>query len=204
MSHNQTASEGSRFGLTATAVLCVCLLLPAMAFAYGGGGGDVGGSSSSGGPGMKPMPSGLTFPWEIGPEGQMVEPPPGTWGNYVNKTGKPVNKPGPGDAPQSGNPAYEFIKSVVMDEIKDKLLAIILVSNPQLLMAVKAVDKSYGAIVLTKDAVDKLDKAKKDYMKALAGTMGSAVKAPPMEMPEMNSYNTGGGGPQQDHTFGNW
>ncbi|EGB15927.1 hypothetical protein DND132_2724 [Pseudodesulfovibrio mercurii] len=191
MSHGNPRSKHLRLGLAAA---LLCLFLPALAFAYGGGG-DVG-KSTTGGPTGQDLPDWIdSTPYETGIEGEYVEPAPGTWGGYYTPEGRPTQKPGKNDTPWYNTPEYEFVEKLVIDQTQDKIIEMVLASNPQLLATVKALQAANGVYEFTRDAKDKLDKSKKDYQKALIGNMGSNLKGPDSEIPEMSSYTPGGGGP---------
>lgn len=200
MSHGNPLPRRLRDGLPACCLLCLCLLLPSLAFAYGGGGGggggDVGRSGSGGGPQTQNLPDWIdTVPYEIGIEGMRVEPAPGEWGGYYTPEGHPTKKPDHEDVPWYNTPEYTFVENMVIDQTKDKILSIVLASNPELLTAVKVLQAANGVYSFTKSAAEKLDKSKKDYQKALIGNMGSGLKGPTTEIPEMSSSTPGGGGP---------
>lgn len=196
MAYGESPSLRPRDGLSAACLLCLCLLLPTLAFAYGGGGGggDVGGGGGSGGPQVQSFPGDYgSSPYQTGIEGMPVEPAPGEWGGYYTPEGRPTRTPGPKDTPWYNTPEYQFVEKVVTNQLQDKAIAIVLASNPELLAAVKAAQAVNGVYNFTKDVKQKLDKAKKDYQKALIGTMGSGIQAPPADVPELSSYTPGGG-----------
>lgn len=197
------ASRKKTSGALLILAFCACLLLPASALAYGGGGGDVGGSNSgNSGPDYQGLPGGFdSYPGGVGPEGVPLEPADGHWGGYYTPDGKPTNNPTPQDSPWN-TPGAQFIADMVKDQIKDKVLDMVLASNPQLLATIKVVEGAHGVYTFTKETKEKLDKAKKDYQKALMGTLGSNLQMPGPEIPDLNSYQPGGGpAPLHDNNF---
>ncbi|MFH1913322.1 MAG: hypothetical protein ABIK45_03500 [Pseudomonadota bacterium] len=197
MNNDHAASKHIVEGFLVALALCICLLIPASALAYGGGGGDSVGSSfggvGGGGPDFQSIPSGLdTYPGQIGIEGVMVEPAPGTPGSgYFTPQGKPSPQPSPADSPWNW-PGYGIFKTITVAVVKKGVIEVALAGNPKTLIGVKVANGVYTIIAYGKPRVER---AKKDYQKALMGTMGSNLQVPGPEIPEMNSISFGGGGP---------